>query len=126
MTENIEIELYSQPSTSEAPARARILESELARQCTNELGRFRNASTDKESAMVEIARLVGQSRECTGDRRANTINVYFKILDSDERGRTNLDSNSRSLGFEGNESGKGGEDFSDESEVVRGQPLLRF
>jgi hypothetical protein len=117
MTENIENGLYPQPSTSEAPARARILEPELARKCTDELRGFRNASIDKGSAMVEIARLVGQSTECAGDRRANTINAYFRILDSDERGRTTLDSDSRSLGFEGNELEKGGEDFSDESEV---------
>jgi hypothetical protein len=43
--------------------------------------------------------------------------MYFKILDLDKGGRTTLDPNSRSLEFKGNELGKGGEDFSDESEV---------
>jgi hypothetical protein len=119
MTESFENDLYVQPSMSDAPVQSHVLEYELARKCTEELGRFRNATTDKGSAMVEIARLIGQSKECTGDKRARAIRAYFRILETDEQNHSTLESDSRYPihGFEGTERFDTDDRSSDPSDV---------
>lgn len=90
MTENNEPQTRS-TTTSEVPGQSQIFESKLADKCNAELGRHRNGSTDKGSAMVEVARLVGKSEVCIGHKRANTMNAYFKILEADERSRNAIE-----------------------------------
>ena len=97
MTENIENGPHAQsPTTSSI---AHIFEPELTQKCTKQLSRFRNASTDKGSTMVEITHLIGQSKDCIGEQPANTIWVYLKILNSNNQNISTLDSNSGPLSY---------------------------
>jgi hypothetical protein len=65
------------------------LEQELAQRCKSTIEQFRKASLDKGAAMVEIAKAIGESKECTlGVARANSITAYFRMLDTEERDNT--------------------------------------
>jgi hypothetical protein len=69
---------------SRAPFDEHILEQDLAQRCMAIIERFRKTELDKGLAMVKIARTIGESQECTGTSRANSITAYFRMLESDE------------------------------------------
>jgi hypothetical protein len=70
---------------SRPPFEEHILEAELTQQCQAVIERFRKTELDKGLAMVEVAKIIRESKECTGDNRASSISVYFKMLEPDAR-----------------------------------------
>jgi hypothetical protein len=68
---------------SRPPFKEHILEPELAQRCQTIIERFRKTELDKGLTMVEVAKIIGESKECTGNDRANSISAYYKMLEPD-------------------------------------------
>jgi hypothetical protein len=66
------------------PIEEHILEHKLAEKCISFINQFCSSSLDKGSAMVKIAKTVGESATCSGMAKANSIGGYNRILDSND------------------------------------------
>jgi hypothetical protein len=70
--------------TTSAPFDEHVLENELAQQCMSTIEEYQKTCLDKGSAMVEVAKIIRESRTCTGAAKADSICGYFKIINSEE------------------------------------------
>jgi hypothetical protein len=68
---------------SRPPFEEHILEHELTQWCLSITERFRKSELDKGIAMVEIAKAIGESKECTGPAQVNSISAFFKMLETE-------------------------------------------